>query len=1226
MLKLIENYLSQYSELLDSFDKTNNNLDEWGMVPKYGFSFFISSYFLKKKSNLCVLCPSNSQALQYSLESSVFLDEKQILFFPGFENLPYSEGGILSEHIMDRVRGLDRILSSSSPLIVFTSCDALIRKLPEPKRLYANSISLKINQHYPLSKLQIDLYKLGYTRTERVEAPGDFCTKGSLLDFYPVNINHAIRLDYFDDTIEKIKYFDVETQKSIELPPSDKNLSQENLTILGTSEIVFDTKETQSFIKKIRDESKKYDTLPPWLDLYDKSKNVNDTAQIGLSLFHCQGLEFYFSLVSKTASLLDYFQEKPILFSYSSMDVKEAFLRIRREFQTLYEKNSTEQFCLHPKDLLHENPVLKQGTQNYIELSQMANQELGIDDTSMIRRGEFSASNSTYTPISGEESIENKKKLNADSDISNKKNNEDKDRPHQLKPLAHQSHEYIKISELRKRIYERINEGAVVVLTSNQENQLRRLASFMQISNSEKENFTIKNLLHLRELKFKSEKKALFLLPSAFQEGFSIPSLSFTIITDNELFGKSYQKKLRAKRTGSAPIESFLDLKTGAFVVHLIHGIGKFLGLEKVRALGRDRDFLVLEYADQDKLYVPLDQISMIQQYVAPTEKPRLDSLGKASFKKVKEKVQERVQELAKDLLRIQALRSSRKGYKYPPDTAWQQEFEALFPYTETPDQLSTIEAVKQDMESEQAMDRLICADVGFGKTEIAIRAIFKAVLSGKQVAFIAPTTILAWQHFQNLKKRYENYPISVDWVSRFRTGGEIKKIKNKLLVSELDVVVGTHALLSENMQFKNLGLLVIDEEQRFGVSHKEAIKRLRSLVDVITLTATPIPRTLHMALVGIRELSIMETPPQERLPVQTYVQEDRDSIIQEALIREKKRGGQSFFLHNRIATIESTTLRLQNLVPELNIGVLHGQMQDEEIEDVLMRFQEGVFDILVTTSIIENGIDIPNVNTLIVDRADLFGLSQLYQIRGRVGRSDRQAYAYFLYTPGHSLNEDAQKRLHTILEYQELGSGFKIAMRDLEIRGAGNVLGVEQSGHIVDVGYELYLKLLNEAIQELRGEKIEQIQNCTVQLQNDFYIPETYILDVRQRIEFYKRFEAARHEIDLDDLSQEMKDRFGEPDSVTKIFIQTERTRCLAQQLGFVSVVRTSERKLEFKIGESIKIKPQHLISCLQSERNLSIRQGVPDVLYYTLKKPENLYEELVKIFTLLGSKSSKN
>ena len=606
------------------------------------------------------------------------------------------------------------------------------------------------------------------------------------------------------------------------------------------------------------------------------------------------------------------------------------------------------------------------------------------------------------------------------------------------------------------------------------------------------------------------------------------------------------------------------------------------------------------EYAEQDRLFVPLDQISLVQKYAAPTDKPRLDHLGRASFKKVRERVEERIEEFAEELLKIYAARMSRKGYAYPPDSPWQEEFEAAFPFEETPDQITAIESVKQDMETPRPMDRLVCGDVGYGKTEVAIRAAFKAVMGGKQVAVICPTTILALQHFKNFKERYGEFPVRVDWISRFRTRKEVTETKQKLLEGEVDVVIGTHALLAKDIKFKNLGLLIVDEEQRFGVTHKEALKKMKALVDVLTLTATPIPRTLHLSLTGIRDLSIIQTPPRDRRPVQTFVMEDSDTVLVEAVERELERGGQVFYLHNRIQDLDAVAARIQSLMPDVSFTSLHGQMDEDDIENILLDFVNRKYDLLLTTAIIENGIDMPNVNTLIVDRADSFGLSQLYQIRGRVGRSSRQAYAYFFHPGKHILTEHAQKRLNTLLEYQELGSGFKVAMRDLEIRGAGNLLGKEQSGDIMDVGYELYIKFLDDAVRRLKGEEVPSDFRCAVNLKTDFYLPDDYIPDTRQKIEFYKRFEAAIDLEEVESLAAEMEDRFGEPVGAASQFVIVEKIRTLCSIAGFEKVFEEAAGMIQLEAGENFRIPPEHMIKVLKSGRGFRVKPGKSDTLYF--------------------------
>lgn len=761
-----------------------------------------------------------------------------------------------------------------------------------------------------------------------------------------------------------------------------------------------------------------------------------------------------------------------------------------------------------------------------------------------------------------------------------------------------------RIAEIQKALLAIVDGGDQVFVTAPDGAQLERISGVFKTEKRLKAK-TVESLVL-------PKNQPLGLLVAPLREGFRIPALGIQLLTDGDLFGRTYKKKSFFKRRKSSPIESFLDLKEGDVVVHVNHGIGRFLKLERVTAAGRERDFLIVEYADNDRLYVPLDQISLVQKYSAPTENPRLDSLGKASFKKVRERVEQRAEELAQELVKIYSARMAARGFAFPPDTIWQDEFESAFEWEETPDQLLAIEAVKQDMESPRPMDRLVCGDVGYGKTEVAIRAAFKAVMAGKQVAFICPTTVLAMQHFRTLARRFTDYPIRVDWLSRFRSAAESTLVKEKLKKGDLDVVVGTHSLLAADIGFKNLGLLIIDEEQRFGVAHKEAVKKMRVLVDVLTLSATPIPRTLHMSLAGIRDLSIIQTPPRNRLPVMTHVMEDSDQVFKEAIDRELDRGGQVFYLHNRIDSIERAAARVRSSIKDVSVGVLHGRMDDEDVENILLDFIDRKYHVLVTTSIIENGIDMPTVNTLLVDDSDHFGLSQLYQLRGRVGRSDLQAYAYFFCSDRRTLNETAQKRLNTLLEYQELGSGFKVAMRDLEIRGAGNILGKEQSGDIMDVGFEMYIKLLEEAVARVRGEDHKIDVHTSINLRTDMYLPETYIPDTRQRIEFYKRFEGAVSEAEVDELLAELEDRFGTAPEQVETFVALERIRVLASACGFESIYQEDSGRVQLKPSTYFRVPGPRLIQVLEKKVGFHIQAGNPGVLFYQSKS--NLLTSLAR------------
>jgi len=650
--------------------------------------------------------------------------------------------------------------------------------------------------------------------------------------------------------------------------------------------------------------------------------------------------------------------------------------------------------------------------------------------------------------------------------------------------------------------------------------------------------------------------------------GIEFPEDKVIYISEHDIFpGRAYRHSKKGKNRA---IKAFTDIKKGDYVVHEAHGVGKFIGVQKMDIQGSIRDYLRIEYAGSDVLFVPVDQMESIQKYVGSDGvEPKVYSLNGDSWEKTKSRVKSAIKDMAEEFLRLSAERQMSPGFAFGEDSAWQKEFEEKFPYAETDDQLRCVEEIKNDMQQPSAMDRLLCGDVGYGKTEVACRAIFKCLEQGKQAAVLVPTTILANQHYHNFKDRFSDYPFEIQMLSRFRTPAQQDKIVRDIENGEVDLIVGTHRLLSGDVKFKDLGLLVVDEEQRFGVEHKEAIKKLKSNIDVLTLSATPIPRTLHMSLLGIRNMSVIEQPPQDRYPVQTYVMEQDDKLLADAIHRELSRGGQVFVVYNRVRGIQAVARKIQELVPEAKISVGHGQMGEHQLEDVMMEFSSGESDILIATTIIESGLDIPNVNTMIILDADHFGLSQLYQLRGRVGRSNRIAYAYLMYRKDKSLSEIAEKRLKAIREFTEFGSGFRVAMRDLELRGAGNILGIEQSGHMVQIGYELYCKLVDEAVRELNGEEPDEpLEDTSVELGIPAFIPETYIEDEITRLDMYKRISSIRDKDDKSEVLDELTDRFGDPPQQTLNLIEIAYTRNLASRCGVLKVV-AQQTKIVFVFDE---------------------------------------------------------
>lgn len=1110
------------SSNFESVYKENKGVKFYG-VPSSASSFLASVIYTTLKDQfVLVIASTNTEAEFLYRESLSYLAEEDICYFPGPEVIPYDYSHMSPEVKRDRIRVLSRILSGQKA-IIFTSTIGFLHTVPTPKSLKDKSFSIFKDQELSLKEFTKKLVRLGYEREEVCEQFGQFSIKGGLVDVFTTYASNPIRVDFFGDTIDEIKLFDPNTQKSVE--------TLERAYILPFSEFVLSEEEREEYFKKI-------------------IKNYPNLKKPESEIEHGTVLEELVGLVRKPSGFLSYFPQKPCILFYNQSEVIERALHVEREYKALYEKRKDEIICLPPEMLLSLD-VEKQTLESKKEITSH------LIIPSELKKNEFNLNLKDIPSFRG------------------------------------------KISEVREKIQELQSQENPpnIVITSSYPAQRQRLASLFG-----KQKITILNPDWEEPFPFFidfNRNGELYLVLSELRNGFYFQNENLYIWSDNDIFGRSYKRKTRFKRKSSRVIDSFIDLKEGDYVVHINHGVGRFLSIEKVTANGKVRDFLKLEYNGGDTLFVPLDQISLVQRYIGGTDRPSLDSLGKNIWKKKKERAQESVDRLANELLLMYSNRMKLQGYAFPSDTIWQEEFEAEFEYEETPDQLTAIESVKADLESQRPMDRLVCGDVGYGKTEVAIRGAFKVVMAGKQVLLIAPTTILALQHYNTLTNRFANYPIKVDMVSRFRTPKETKTAISNFSKGEIDILVGTHALLTGSLKPKNLGLLIIDEEQRFGVNHKEAIKKLKNLVDVLTLSATPIPRTLHMSLVGIRDLSIIETPPKNRQSVETYVMEDNEEIIKTAIDKELERGGQVFYLYNKVESIEQEANRLSQILPEISIGILHGQLSEDEIEETLMDFYNKKYEVLVTTTIIESGIDMPNVNTMIVQRADTFGLSQLYQIRGRVGRSGRKAYAYLFYPPDRSLTEQAEKRLNTIQEYQELGSGFKVAMKDLEIRGAGNLLGKEQSGEIMDIGFDLYVQMLNEAVSRLRGDEIEVEVRTAINLATNFYIPDNYIQDTRQKIELYKKFEAATDWEEIDNLTQEMEDRFGKIPEEAKVFIILERIRTIASQLGFESI--TSEKdSIKLKSGPNFKGDFDKIIQLIASNIGLSIHPQEPNILRY--------------------------
>jgi transcription-repair coupling factor (superfamily II helicase) len=679
----------------------------------------------------------------------------------------------------------------------------------------------------------------------------------------------------------------------------------------------------------------------------------------------------------------------------------------------------------------------------------------------------------------------------------------------------------------------------------------------------------------------KDEKVSVGALP--LSSGFALPDIKLMVIQENEIFGRRRRLPKSLKTARSAAIDTFVELNPGDYVVHVNYGIGLFKGIERVNALGHERDYIKLEYLGDETVFVPIEQVNLVQRYIGSEgSPPRLDRLGSKNWENRKGRVKKSVEDIAGQLLALYSRRREAPGYAFPRDSEWQTMFEAAFPYEETADQLRCVEEIKADMESPHPMDRLVCGDVGYGKTEVAVRACFKAIMGGRQAAFLAPTTILAEQHYENFQERFSQFPVRIAMLSRFVERRQARKILEEVRNGEIDLLIGTHRIIQREVTFKNLGFIVIDEEQRFGVRDKERLKELKNTVDCLTLSATPIPRTLHMSLLKIRDMSLLATPPHNRHPIETAIDEYDEERIAAAIRREVERGGQVFFLHNRVESLDDTRIKIQRLVPEMLVETAHGQMGAQDLEDVMHRFIHGGFHILVSTTIIENGIDIPNVNTIIIDRADMYGVSQLYQLRGRVGRSDRVAYAYLFYPQDKALSEVAMKRLQVISDFTELGSGFKIAMKDMEIRGAGNLLGREQSGDIYSVGFDLYLRLLDEAVRRLADEHYEAETETLLELEYSGFIPDAYIDSAQEKMEVYKKIAAVRTREELESLAGELADRFGPPPDEAASLLALAELRIICRELSIVSL-REREGLVRAEFGKVSLVKADRLVRLMK-------------------------------------------
>ncbi|MBN8237489.1 transcription-repair coupling factor [Halobacillus kuroshimensis] len=1053
------------------------------------------------------------QAQQLYDDMQELADPDQVHLYPVNE-LIASEIAVASPELRSqRIEALSQWLNQEKGVLI-APVAALKRMMPPQSYWERNLLPFRVGEEINLEDYLERFISMGYERTEMVATPGEFSLRGGILDVYPLTAEFPYRIELFDTEVDSIRTFDSETQRS--------HQKVEAVTIGPATELLL--------------------TSEDFTRAHHRLENA---------LAH--------SLKKLTQT-----ESKETLSRVIDHDLER--LKQQERFQEMYKY--IEMFYEEPVSLL--DYLSKDGLIVLDEMSRIQETAHRLDQ----EEGEW-----LQSMLEANQSVRD---LRLSFDWQDTWNKMEHPRLYLSVFMRHiantQPQNIVNISSRQMQQF----HGQMNLLKNEMDRWEKQDYSVVILAPDENRQEKIQGVLadyDIEAVPAKGEPELPLVKPTIvignISSGFEWPMHKMAVLTEKELFKKRTAKpKRRQKMSNAERIKNYQELKVGDYIVHASHGIGKYLGIETLKMGGSHKDFLMVNYSGNDKLYVPIDQIDMIQKYVGSEGKePKVYKLGGSEWKKVKSRVQSSVEDIADDLIELYAEREASKGHAFQEDGEMQREFEAAFPYEETEDQLRCIEEIKADMEQIRPMDRLLCGDVGYGKTEVAIRAAFKAIAEGKQVALLVPTTILAQQHYETLQERFQGFGVNVGLMSRFRTKKQQKETTDRLRKGLVDVVVGTHRVLSKDVEFKDLGLLIVDEEQRFGVKHKEKIKQLKNNVDVLTLTATPIPRTLHMSMLGVRDLSVIETPPANRFPIQTYVLEYNPIFLREAVEREMARDGQVFFLFNRVENIERMAQEIAELVPEARVSFAHGQMNETELENVMFSFLGGESDVLVSTTIIETGVDIPNVNTLIVYDADRMGLSQLYQLRGRVGRSNRVAYAYFTYQKDKVLTEVAEKRLQAIKEFTELGSGFKIAMRDLSIRGAGNLLGSQQHGYIDSVGFDMYSQMLKDAIEAKRqGKKPEEVQpfQPELDLSVDAYIPDDYIADEKQKIDMYKLFQAVESVEDIQDLRDELIDRFGDyPGEVENLFrvssikLQAKRARIesVAEKKKKIEMVMEAEQ-----------------------------------------------------------------
>lgn len=1089
--------LEQFNSAKEAFEKNNKAIELLGCTDDSKLHLAAA---LTQKFDVKIIVTHSEISARQIVEDQMLYD-KTVMYFPAKDIIFYQADVFGNRIVADRMKVFRAILEGKVKTIV-TTVDAFMAPIVPLEVLKDSILKLKKGESIQEEKIAFKLVEMGYQRESQVSEPGQFAIRGGIIDIFDLTNENPIRIELWGDEIDSIRFFDVSSQRSID--------KLGKVEVFPATEMIMDTDCLREGMKRIEKDAKKQS------EALRKMFKTEEAHRIDLSFRELKEQVEEFEVLCNLESYIRYFYPKA-----------GKFMQLFDPDQTAVIVDEPVKSEAHGKAVEAEfvDSMSHRAEKGYVLPGQMkilysAKEALGdLQKFPFITVSIVDFAKSVF-------GIKDRFSMQASS-VSSYNGS---------------------VQELMRDLNKFRKNGYRVLLLSGSKTRAKRLAS---------------DITDEGVPAFYSENRDRVLEPGEIMvsfghvsQGFEYPMIRFVVLSDTDIFGKEKKKKAKKKKYSGANISSLSELTPGDYVVHESYGVGIYRGIEKQTVDHITKDYMKIEYAGTSNLYVLATAFDMVKKYSSSEgRKPKINKLGSQEWNKTKEKVREAVGGVAKELVDLYATRQNTEGYRYPPDTPWQKEFEELFPYDETEDQLAAIEATKADMESGRIMERLICGDVGYGKTEIAIRAAFKAVMEGRQVIYLVPTTILAQQHYSTFVQRMKDYPVKIDLLCRFRSSGQQKKTVDNMKKGLVDIVIGTHRVLSKDVECKNLGLLIIDEEQRFGVAHKEKIKKLRQDVDVLTLTATPIPRTLHMSLVGIRDMSLLEEAPQDRMPIQTFVMEHNEEMVREAIVRELSRKGQVYYVYNRVNNIADVAAEIQALVPEAKVDFAHGQMTENQLEDIMYEFINGEIDVLVSTTIIETGLDIPNVNTIIIADSDRFGLSQLYQLRGRVGRSNRTAYAFLMYKKDKILKEVAEKRLQAIREFTELGSGFKISMRDLEIRGAGNLLGFKQSGHMEAVGYELYCKMLNEAVTTLKGEKPVEEFETVMNLDVDAYIPAEYIINEVQKLDMYTKIASIEGRNDYEEMREELMDRFGQIPKSAEYLLRIALLKAYARNLYITEI-----------------------------------------------------------------------